>query len=118
MALHKWHIPGEDTHKYHARRAEIDGFKFASRAEARRYQELRLVEAAGEIRNLKCQVRFPLVVNDVKIGTYVCDFQYRDRSGAVIVEDVKGCRTQVYKIKRALMKALYHIDILETGGER
>lgn len=116
MALHKYHIPGEDIHKFHAKRAEVDGLKFASRAEARRYQDLLLLLAAGEIHDLKCQVRYPLVVNEVKIGTYVCDFQYRDCDGKQIVEDVKGVATQVFKIKCKLMRALYHIEILVTGG--
>lgn len=116
MSLHKYHIPGENIHKYGARRAEVDGIVFASRAEARRWQELCLLRTAGEIKDLQRQKRFPLVVDGEKIATYVCDFIYRDCDGNTIVEDCKGVKTPVYKLKKKLIHALYHIDILETGG--
>lgn len=118
MALHKWHLPGENVHKYGARRAEVDGILFASRAEARRYQELCLLREAGEIKDLQRQKRYPLVVNGEKICVYVADFVYRDREGNAIVEDVKGVATQIFKMKCKLMRALYHIDILVVGGTR
>lgn len=104
--------------KYNARKVEIDGHIFASWAEARRYSELKLLESAGEIRDLELQHKFPLVVNDVKIGIYICDFIYHDvKSGQAVVEDVKSVATRkipVYRLKKKLMLALYGIEIQEV----
>ncbi len=87
---------------------------FASKREAARYQELRMMECAGEIRDLVCQWRYPLEVNGVHVCFYVADFVYVTRDGRSVVEDCKGFRTQVYKLKAKLMFAVYGIKILET----
>ena len=101
--------------KYRAIRTEVDGHVFASKAEARRYQELKLMERAGLIEALRLQPRYPLHVNGRLICTYVADFAYTDlEHGEAVVEDVKGVRTPVYNLKKKLMKALYQIDITET----
>ena len=102
--------------KYHAIRTEVDGIVFASKKEANRYQELKMLERAGEIRKLEIQVKYPIVVNNAKICHYIADFRYIDcRFGnQVIVEDTKGVKTPVYKLKAKLMKAIYGMDILET----
>ena len=99
--------------KYHAQKTEVDGIWFASKKEANRYIELRLLERAGEISDLKLQPRFPIVMNGIKVCTYIADFQYIDK-GKVVTEDVKGVKTPTYKIKKKLVKAVYNIDILET----
>lgn len=103
--------------KYRAIPTDVDGVRFASRLEARRYQELRLMEAAGEIRDLECQPRYRLEVNGVKICDYVGDFRYTDaQTGAVVVEDVKGgnaTKTPVYRLKRRLMLACHGIEVKE-----
>jgi len=104
--------------KYRAVPVTIDGIRFASKAEARRYTDLLLMERGGAIRDLELQPRYPLVVNGVKVGTYVADFRYVDEAGRVVVEDVKGVRTAVYRIKRLLMRALYGIEIEEVEVER
>lgn len=91
----------------------VDGIRFASKREANRYGELAYLLKAGQISNLKLQVRYPLVVNGVHVCTYIADFVYDDK-GQRIVEDAKGFATYHYKIKRALMKAVYGIDIRET----
>lgn len=96
-------------HKYGARRVEVDGISFASRKEARRYQELKLLERAGRISNLRRQIRFALVQTVV----YVADFQYLE-NGETVVEDVKGYRTPEYKRKRRLMLEQHRITIRET----
>ena len=102
-------------HKYGAVPTEVDGIRFASKAEAKRYGELKLRERAGEIAGLVLQPRFPLTVNGVKIGTYVGDFLYYDKDCQVTtVEDVKGVATPVYRIKRRLMQALHGIEIVEV----
>lgn len=95
-----------------------DGEKFDSKKEARRYVELRLMERAGEIRNLRRQVKYPFVLNTVKVATYIADYVYEDRWGNEIVEDVKGMKKgaayQTFKIKQRLMLALYNIEVKEV----
>lgn len=109
---------GSKRNKYHARRVTVDGERFDSQAEYRRYQMLLLQERGGDIRNLKRQVRFDLVVNGVNIGYYKADYEYDlITTGAHIVEDCKGVRTPVYRLKKKLMKALHGIDILETNRD-
>lgn len=103
------------AHKYHAIPTEVDGVKFASRMEARRYRELLLLQRGGMIRQLTLHPRFPLVVNGIKVGTYVGDFEYLDvLSGLRTVEDAKGVVTPVYRLKRKLVQALYGIEIKEV----
>lgn len=101
--------------KYHARRTQIDGIFFDSMGEASRYQELRLNEHAGQISNLRCHVKYALDVNRVRVGYYEADFVYVE-NGKEIVEDFKGVRTPVYRLKKKMMKAIYGIEIFETGG--
>lgn len=100
-------------HKYKAKPVRIDGHWFASTKEGNRYKELRFLEAARDIKDLKLQPRFPIVVNKIKICTYVADFKYT-QNGREIVEDVKGCDTSISKLKRKLVKAIYEIDVLIT----
>ena len=89
--------------------------RFASMKEMRRYNELQLLVKAGEIGDLKLQVKYPLVVNDVQICNYIADMVYTDyRTMQTVVEDVKGMKTPVYRLKAKLMKACHGIDILET----
>lgn len=99
--------------KYHAIPTTIDGIPFASRAEANRYQELKIMERNGNISGLTLQVKYPIVINGVKVCTYVSDFDYHE-NGQAVTEDVKGVRTPVYKIKKKLVKAMYGIDIREV----
>lgn len=100
--------------KYRAVKTEVDGQVFHSRKEARRYQELRLLERAGKITLLATQVRFPLDVEGVRIGTFIADFTYDDEHGNVVVEDCKGMVTPYYRLKYKLMLAIYRIKIFET----
>lgn len=99
--------------KYRAVPVEVDGIRFASKREAARYGVLKLLEASGEIEGLELQPRFPLVVEGARVGTYVGDFRYLD-GGETIVEDVKGVKTPVYRLKKRLVKALYGVEIKET----
>lgn len=105
--------------KYGAVRTEVDGITFASKREARRYSELKLLERAGEIADLELQPRYPLVVNGVKVCTYVGDFLYRPTfRGAVmaqpVVEDAKGFKTPEYKLKAKLFRAVHGFPITEV----
>lgn len=106
--------------KYHNTRVTVDNIKFCSKKEASRYLELKLLEKAKLITNLELQVHFDLIP-DYKINgktnrkvVYVADFAYFDENGNRVVEDVKGMKTEVYKIKKKLMAWIYNIDILET----
>ena len=101
--------------KYNSVATEVEGIRFHSKKEATRYQELKLMERAGEIKDLQLQVKYSLDVNGVHICNYIADFVYFDyRFSKVIVEDTKGKRIQPYPIKAKLMKACHDIDIFET----
>lgn len=92
----------------------MGGLRFASRAEAKRYGELLLLERVGAITELVIQPRYPLVINGVTVSTYIGDFAYH-RNNNLVVEDVKSAptKTQLYKLKKAMMKAIHGIDVLE-----
>lgn len=95
---------------------------FDSKKEADRYEELKLLEKAGEISHLRTQVPYLIAVNDVSVCKYVADFVYNDWSRkhggtparVEVVEDCKGFRTQVYRLKKKLMLAVHGITIKET----
>jgi len=101
-------------HKFGAVKTIVDGITFDSKAEAKRYSELRLLEKRGLIRDLEMQVRYDFAVNGVKIGFYKADFRYVE-NGSRVVEDVKGYRTDVFAIKAKLMKACHGVDVREIG---
>ena len=111
-------LPPEKPRKYRNKPfVSNEGIRFDSMAEARRYSELKLLEAAGEIEGLVLQPRFPLLINGVKIGEYRGDFQYWDNQRSrTVTEDVKSPATitPVYRIKRKLMLALHGIEIEEV----
>lgn len=93
----------------------LDGILFDSKAEMNRYAELRMLERAGIIAKLKLQPSFELLSNTGKERgfSYRADFEYEE-DGRRIVEDVKGHRTDVYKLKRKLFRAQYpEIDFRE-----
>jgi len=99
--------------KYNAKKCVIDGIKFDSLKEGRRYQQLKLLEKAGEIENLELQPKYDLMVNGKKVGFYKADFRYVE-NGELVVEDVKGMKTPIYNLKKKMVKAIYNIDIKET----
>lgn len=128
----------KEPNKYHAEKVEVDGEKFDSRKEARRWQDLRLLEKAGEISDLRRQVKYTLIpaqreeptftkTGKPKLGAvierevaYVADFQYLDnRTGETVVEDVKGYRDpggaayKVFVLKRKLMLWVHKIRVRE-----
>jgi hypothetical protein len=101
--------------KYGNKRTEVDGISFASKREAKRYSELKLLQRAGEIRSLEVQRRFKLYAENQLICTYVADFCYFEtKRNWLVVEDSKGCRTREFIIKKKLMKACYGIDVQEV----
>ena len=121
--------------KYGNEKTKIDGIVFDSKKEANRYRELKLLEKAGEISDLRRQVKFELipaqyetkdewvsptrvrqrVVCAEKAVTYYADFVYRDvRTEETVVEDAKGVKTEAYKIKKKLMLWVHGIKIREV----
>ena len=107
--------------KYNNKITELDGIKFHSRKESLRYSQLKLYEKGGLIANLRLQVAYELIPKLVINGKteraikYVADFVYTDTVSKVeVVEDCKGFKTDIYKLKYRLMKHIHGIDIKET----
>ena len=126
---------GKTMTKYKNKKIEVDGIVFDSKKEARRYQELKLLEKAGKITDLQMQVKFELIpqqrefTNEIytkgrnkgcfKKGkilerecSYIADFVYWE-NGKRVAEDTKGFKTRDYIIKRKLMLYVYGIRIKE-----
>jgi hypothetical protein len=110
--------------KYNNKKTTLDGLKFDSQAEAKRYSALKLLQKAGHISNLQMQVPFELwpgvKFHSAKRATpacrYVADFVYREPAGDLlktVIEDVKskGTITAAFKIKRHAMLALHGLHI-------
>ena len=102
------------TSKYHSKKVIVDGIEFDSKKEAKRYSELKLLERAGNIKELELQKVFELQEGFKKNGktyrkiTYKADFYYFDnRAGKYICEDVKGFKTEVYKLKKKMFECKY-----------
>jgi hypothetical protein len=120
------------THnKYRNRPITIDGRKFQSTKEGRRYAELKVIQKAGHVSNLMLQQRIPLHgIDESFICHYIADFIYSktDESPVIlnekgkiigftddaVVEDTKGMKTDVYKLKSKLFAAEYGFRILES----
>lgn len=125
--------------KYHAKKVVVNGKEFDSVKEGNRYKELTLLERAGVISDLKCQVPFELIPTQYEIVieytpkthkekqvqkvvekpcSYLADFVYSDKNGNIVVEDVKGYKKgtayTVFTIKRKLMLQKYGIKVVEV----
>ena len=116
--------------KYKAVKTTIDGITFDSKKEAKRYTELKLLEKTGMITHLELQPKYDIIINGVKVCSYKPDFRYftvrqennersfnskgewqtptmtGDKEGQ-IVEDVKGFKTPIYRLKKKLVEASY-----------
>lgn len=98
--------------KYNNKKTKVDMYVFDSVLEAKRYKQLALLQQAGEIQNLQLQVPFLLQKSFKKNGKtyrkieYIADFVYEEK-GQVIVEDTKGIKTEVFKIKQKLFEYKY-----------
>jgi hypothetical protein len=105
--------------KYRNVPTEVEGIRFASKAEAKRYVELRWLERAGEVSGLELQKRYPLVGADgIKVAVYVADFDYLNPDGELVTEDVKGVQTPEFKLKSKLFEAQYGRKIIIIGGHK
>jgi Protein of unknown function (DUF1064) len=105
--------------KYGNKVVFVDGIRFASKLEARRYRTLQRLQAAGMISGLECQPVFPLVINGVTVARYIADFRYI-RDGQMITEDCKSPATitPVYKLKKRLVEVLHGVQIVEVMGRK
>ena len=130
MAWRNYKLP-KNSSKYHSEKVTVDGETFDSRKEARRWQELRLLQKAGQISELRRQVKFVLIPTQRAVDTrgpkggvikgkvlerevaYIADFVYTE-DGKTVVEDTKGMKTKDYIIKRKLMRFVYGIGIREV----
>ena len=116
--------------KYKAVKTTIDGITFDSKREAKRYTELKVLEKSGHITHLELQPEYQITINGAKICKYKADFRYftvRQENNALsynskgewqtptmtgdkegqIVEDVKGFKTPIYRLKKRLVEASY-----------
>lgn len=106
--------------KYHNKKITRDGETYDSVKEYRRSCELKLMERAGVITDLKRQVKFELIPSQKVDGkvvertvNYVADFVY-EQDGKTVVEDVKGVRTKDYILKRKMLLYFHGIRIKEV----
>lgn len=123
--------------KYHAEKVTVNGITFDSKKEARRWLELTALEQAGKIHGLRRQVKYLLIPEQrescaerYKSGpkkgqfkpgrvlerecSYYADFDYYTEDGTHVVEDAKGVRTEVYRLKRKMLLYKYKIRISEV----
>lgn len=97
--------------KYNNDLIEFDGKFFRSKKELGRYIELRALETAGEISDLKLQVPFELNHGGTHSFRYICDFLYKDKTGQIIVEDAKGAKTKTFLKKAKLLEKEFGIKV-------
>lgn len=106
--------------KYHNKKTVVNNLTFDSKHEAERYIELQMLLKVGEISDLRLQVPYELIPTmklngeTFRSSKYIADFVYKDKSGNEIVEDAKGMKTDVYKLKKKLMAYVHHIVIQEV----
>ena len=104
--------------KYRNEPTVVDNIRFDSKAEAKRYNELKQLERAGAIRDLTLQPKFIFEHGGVRIGSYKADFRYLlPHSPVLIVEDVKSpaSKTQAYRLRKRMMLAFHGIEIREVA---
>jgi hypothetical protein len=100
--------------KYGNQPIMVDNVLFDSKREAMRYLELKILQQAGVIEDLKLQHKFEIVPKSSHGSAlyYIADFVYQD-NGRLVVEDSKGVRTPLYKLKKRLVAERYGIQIIE-----
>jgi len=108
MAIHL-NLPNK-SNKYGARKTEYNGVMYDSKRESEYARELDLRVRAHDILSWQRQVKYPMIVKDIKITTYVADFVITHNNGHIEIVDIKGVETPVFKLKAKLLKALYVQD--------
>ena len=105
-------MPINSRGKYGNKKVQVDGYDFDSILEAKRYRQLALMQRAGIIKDLKLQVPFLLQEGfkknrkTYKKIEYIADFVYKEK-GQTVVEDTKGVKTDVFKIKQKMFEYKY-----------
>jgi hypothetical protein len=113
------------ANKYHAQVCTVDGIRFDSKKEARRYEALMILVAAGEITWLELQPEFAITVRElwrddgqlVHCGRFRADFRYVETaSGEVVIEDTKSppTRNTAYRLRKRLVEAIHGVTIREV----
>ncbi len=109
--------------KYRNEPIDLDGIRFASKREAKRYGELKLLQRAKMISKLELQPKFKLGTDVSPIlirsrgypngrrAVYLADFRYLDHAGDTVIEDVKGIDNPLSRLKRAIVEAQYRVII-------
>ena len=93
--------------KYGAIKVKLDGYVFDSKLEAARYKFLKELERAGAVSDIEVHPPYPCFIEGKKICLYKADFKYKNAKGEEVVEDTKGVQTDVFKLKKKLVEALY-----------
>lgn len=89
-----------------AKKTQVDGILFDSKAEAKRYCELKWLQQSGEIQKLELQPRFEFIINGTKCGHYTADFRYIE-NGQSVVEEVKGREAKDFRLRWRITQAMY-----------
>ena len=96
----------------------IDGERFDSKAEAKRWTQLQLLQRAGEITDLRRQVTYPLFgMGGTKVGTWRVDFAYREKNGQAVVEEQKGPVARDFPLRLKLFKDCHPNIQTRLNGE-
>ena len=103
------HLNNSLKHKFKAKPTTIDEIKFSSQKEAKRYNDLKILQKLGEVLFFLRQVAFPLDGST----KYICDFLVFWANGEVTVEDVKGMKTPMYILKKKQVENKYPFEIKE-----
>lgn len=101
--------------KFNAKKAVYNGTRYDSGLEARVAEQLDFLLKAGELVEVKRQVKTPLMVNGVLICTYYCDFRTVSKHGQVKYVEAKGMEMPVWQIKKKLFLAL--LQQIDPGAE-
>jgi len=115
-----------------AQRTSREGIVFDSKAEMQRWEKLRLWQLAGEIRNLRRQVKYDLLINGQSVGTYTPDFVYEKKAfspGSIctinnmtndlwteVIEDVKGKMTTDAALRIKIFEVIHNKDVHIVRG--
>ena len=97
--------------KHGAKKIRVDGILFDSLLEANRYGELKILERAGEVSDIKVHPVFPVEINGIHVCKVILDFAYTDRHGCTVYEDTKGNQTALSALKKKMVEAMYGIDV-------
>lgn len=106
-------ISDQSKTKYGNKKVVIDGYTFDSVFEGQYYVKLKMLKLAGQIKDFKMQVPFPVMINGKHVFKYIADFVVTENDNTAQIHEVKGYKTDVYKLKKKCIEAYYNIKIKE-----